>query len=98
MGAADFVPKNGINGINATTMVFMIVALQLCMGVWLVVPKGVASEKGQNQQNSKNSKITFFEMKSRQNSDNSKNSKNNRQKPNVKSRVPLIQLCLKSRE
>ena len=55
MGAADFVPKNGINGINGITMVFVIVALQLCMGIWLAVPKGVASEKGQNQQNSKHS-------------------------------------------
>ena len=57
MGAADFVPKNGITGI---TMVFVIVALQLCMGVWLVVPKGVASEKGQNQHNSKNSKNSIL--------------------------------------
>ena len=57
MGAADFVPKNGINGI---TMVFVIVALQICMGVWLVVPKGVASDKGQNQQNSKNSKNSII--------------------------------------
>ena len=52
MGAADFVPKNGINGINGIAMIFVIVALQLWMGVWLVVPTGVASEKGQNQQNS----------------------------------------------
>ena len=60
MGAADFVPKNVINGINGITMVFVIVALQLCMGVWLVVPKGVASEKGQNQQNSTNSKNSIL--------------------------------------
>ena len=74
MGAADFVPKNGINGINGITMVFVIVALQLCMGVWLVVPKGVASEKGQNHANSHNSK----------------QSGHNEQKPTVKSLVPLI--------
>ena len=29
MGAVDFVPNKGINGINAITMVFVIVALQL---------------------------------------------------------------------
>ena len=60
MGAADFVPKNGINGINGITMVFVIVAFQLCMGVWLVVPKGVVSEKGQNQHNSKNFKNSIL--------------------------------------
>ena len=60
MGAADFVPKNGINGINGITMVFVIVALQLCMGVWLVVPKGVASEKSKNQHNSKNFKNSIL--------------------------------------
>ena len=54
MGAADFVPNNGIYGIYGITMVFVIVALQLCMGVWLMAPKSVASEKGQNQQNSIN--------------------------------------------
>ena len=36
MGAADFVPNNGIYGIYGITMVFVIVALQLCMGVWLL--------------------------------------------------------------
>ena len=36
MGAADFVPNNGIYGIYGITMVFVIVALQLCMGVWLM--------------------------------------------------------------
>ena len=60
MGAADFVPKNGINGINGITMVFVIVALQLCMGVWLMAPKSVASEKGQNQHNSINSINSIF--------------------------------------
>ena len=60
MGAADFLPKNGLNGVNGITMVFVIVALQLCMGAWLVVPKGVASETGQNQQNSTNSKNSIL--------------------------------------
>ena len=36
MGAAEIVPKNGINGITGITTVFVVVALQLCMGVWLV--------------------------------------------------------------
>ncbi len=36
MGAADFAPNNKVYGINGITMVFVIVALQLCMGVWLM--------------------------------------------------------------
>jgi hypothetical protein len=36
MGAADFVPNNGMYGMYGITIVFAIVALQLCMGVWLL--------------------------------------------------------------
>ncbi len=60
MGAADFGPNNGIYRICGITMVFVIVALQLCLGVWLMAPKRVASEKGQKHQNSINSINTIF--------------------------------------